>query len=83
MSFGRFALRPARHFLDRRLEICATISESTVSGRARLEDQRDARFGSDFFKAGARFDVADEGFRFRRLGAEFEIWSADVLRPSA
>lgn len=74
MSLGRFALGPARNLFDRRLEVYATVSESAVSGRARLEDQRDARLGGDFFEAGAGLDVADEGFRFGRLGAEFEVW---------
>lgn len=73
MPFRRFALGPARNFLDRRLEVYATVSESTVSGRARLEDQRDTRLGGDFLEAGAGLDVADEGFRFGGLGAEFEV----------
>ena len=79
MPFGGFALGPARNLFDRRLEVYATISESAVSGRARLEDQRDARLGGDFFEAGAGLDVADEGFRFGRLGAELEVWITGCL----
>lgn len=73
MPFRRFALRPARYFLDRGLEVYATSPKTAVSGGARLEDQRDARLGGDFLEAGAGLDIADEGFRFGSLSAELEI----------